>query len=51
MIADRLDGKPHTTIEMAVTDERPTALDAEQLADRLTAALAGRAAAEERTIQ
>jgi hypothetical protein len=51
MIADRLDGKPHTTIEMAVTDERPTALNAEQLADKLAAALAGRAPAAEHTIQ
>jgi hypothetical protein len=51
MIADRLDGKPHTTIEMAVTDERPTALNAEQLADKLAGALAGRAPVTERTIQ
>jgi len=51
MIADRLDGKPHTTIEMAVTDERPTALNAEQLADKLAGALAGRAPVTERSIQ
>ena len=51
MIADRLDGKPHTTIDMSVTDERPTALNADQLADKLASALAGRAAASEHTIQ
>lgn len=51
MIADRLDGKPHTTIDMAVTDERPQALNADQLADKLAAALAGRAPAAGNTIQ
>lgn len=51
MIADRLDGKPHTTIDMAVTDERPQALNADQLADKLAAALAGRAPAANNTIQ
>jgi hypothetical protein len=51
MIADRLDGKPHAFVEMAVTDDRPQAPNAEQLADKLASALAGRAPVTERTIQ
>ena len=51
MIADRLDGKPQMTVEMAVTDTRPQAPDATALAERFSAALAGRAPAAEHTIQ